>query len=106
MVREVSTLGEFNMLLGKTGSMLVVVMFKATWCGYCKAVMPEFSRLEAMNPGVLFLNVDVSVNKETASVYAVKSVPIFKFFKNGQLIHTIEGANTTQLRHDIMRFQR
>lgn len=105
MVKEVSTLGEFNMLLASAGGRLVVAMFKATWCGYCKAIAPEFDRLEMTNPGVLFLSIDVGVNKEAASVYAARSVPVFKFFKNRQLIQTFEGANTAQLRHDIARFQ-
>lgn len=105
MVRDVSTLQHFNTIIAGTPNTLIVVAFKAEWCGYCKAIGPTVTNLENEHRNVVFINVDVDKNRDILSVHTVKSLPTFIFFKNGNAIHRLEGANAEQLKHDVARFQ-
>ena len=45
---------------------LVVVDFSATWCPPCQMIKPKFHELAKKTAGVVFLEIDVDDNAETA----------------------------------------
>ena len=74
---------------------LVVLDFRAEWCGPCRMIGPVIEELEHDNAvkGVKVAKVNVDENPELASTFQVSSIPVVFFMKNGQAIDTIVGAN-------------
>ena len=42
---------------------------------------------------VKFYKVDVDKNSEASAAAEISCMPTFKFYKNGEVVHTIEGAD-------------
>ena len=76
---------------------LVMVDFWATWCGPCQMVAPIVEELATEYDGrlkVLKLNTDE--NQEIATKFQVMSIPSLIFFKDGQQIDKLVGAQSKQ----------
>ena len=71
----------------------VVVDFWAPWCGPCHAVEPVLNDLEREYEGrVEFVKLNLDENAETASRYAVLSIPTVILFDGGEPRETVVGA--------------
>ena len=71
----------------------VVVDFWAPWCGPCHAVEPVLNDLEREHEGrVEFVKLNLDENAETASRYAVLSIPTVILFDGGEPRETVVGA--------------
>jgi len=71
----------------------VLVDFWATWCNPCKMIMPMIERLSVEYQGkIKFGKIDIDVNSNTPSIFAVRSIPTLLFFKNGQMVDQIIGV--------------
>jgi len=71
----------------------VVVDFWAPWCGPCHAVEPVLKDLEREHEGrVEFVKLNIDENIETASRYAVLSIPTVILFDGGEPQETVVGA--------------
>jgi len=71
----------------------VVVDFWAPWCGPCHAVEPVLNDLEREHEGkVEFVKLNIDENVETASRYAVLSIPTVILFDGGEPRETVVGA--------------
>ncbi|RUS85167.1 hypothetical protein EGW08_007071 [Elysia chlorotica] len=104
-VKALQTKGEFDSTIAEA-KILVVVDFFATWCGPCKAIAPQLEKwADEMEGKVLFVKVDVDVNEETAEAAEVSAMPTFHFYKNGQKIDEVVGANQTILKEKITSLQ-
>ena len=72
----------------------VVVDFWAPWCGPCHAVEPVLNDLEREHEGrVEFVKLNIDENVETASRYAVLSIPTVILFDGGEPRETVVGAS-------------
>lgn len=94
-VREISDLKQFNQFV--KGDKVSVIDFYATWCGPCKALEPIFDSLAEKVPEVQFGRVDVDDNQQVAHEYGITAMPTCLFFKNGEKVDTIIGANPPKL---------
>ena len=71
----------------------VLVDAWAPWCGPCRMVGPVLEQLAKEYAGrVKIAKLNVDENPQTASQYAISSIPTMMFFKNGQKVNTLVGA--------------
>ncbi|CAG8702832.1 4982_t:CDS:2, partial [Racocetra persica] len=75
-----------------------VVDFHATWCQPCHMIAPVFNELSSKYRHANFAKVDVDQLQDVATTAQVRSMPTFKFFKNGQQVAQLIGANVEELR--------
>ncbi|KAI3767103.1 hypothetical protein L2E82_17189 [Cichorium intybus] len=82
---------------------LLVVDFTASWCGPCRVIAPVFAEYAKKKPHVTFLKVDVDEVKSIAQNYSVEAMPTFMFFKKGEIVDKIVGAQKDDLRACIVK---
>jgi len=74
------------------------VDFWAPWCGPCRMVIPIYEKLAEEYAGRFkFCMINVDKNKETAIQYQIMSIPMQKFFSNGEAVDEILGAVPEQI---------
>ncbi|MBQ3798367.1 MAG: thioredoxin [Butyrivibrio sp.] len=83
----------------------VLVDFSADWCGPCKMMAPVIDELADMYEGEMKVGkINVDQSPDIAQKYNVMSIPMFAFFKNGEVVETAVGAlNKTKLQAIIDR---
>ena len=83
-----------QLVLGNSDKGPVLVHFWTPKAGPCMLLMPRLVKL-AKEYGGKFLLVMVNTDElgHIARQYGVTSVPTVKFFRHGQVVHTIHGAD-------------
>jgi thioredoxin 1 len=77
----------------KNASQPLVVDFWATWCGPCRMVGPVISELAEEYDGRIAVGkCDVEDNEELAAEFGIRNIPTILFFRDGQLIDKVVGA--------------
>jgi thioredoxin 1 len=72
---------------------LTVVDFWAEWCGPCRAIGPVIEDLSKEYNGKISVGkVKVDHNPEVSINYGITSIPAILFFKNGQVVDRLVGA--------------
>jgi thioredoxin 1 len=72
---------------------LTVVDFWAEWCGPCRAIGPVIEDLSKEYNGKINVGkVNVDHNPEVSINYGITSIPAILFFKNGQMVDKLVGA--------------
>jgi thioredoxin 1 len=75
----------------------VLVDFWAEWCGPCKMIGPVLDQLATDVDGQAKVGkVNVDEARELAVKYNVRSIPFLLFFKGGQVVDQIVGANVSK----------
>lgn len=79
----------------KNGDMPLVVDFWATWCGPCRMIAPIVAELAQEYDGKLVVGkCDVEENDELAAEFGIRNIPTILFFKNGQQVDKLVGAQS------------
>ncbi len=79
----------------KNGSQPLVVDFWATWCGPCRMVGPIIAELAEEYDGKIVVGkCDVEENEDLAVEFGIRNIPTILFFKNGQVVDKIIGAQS------------
>ena len=77
----------------KNGEQPLVVDFWATWCGPCRMVSPIISELAQEYDGRIVVGkCDVEDNEELAMEFGIRNIPTILFFKGGQIVDKMVGA--------------
>ena len=72
----------------------VVVDFWAEWCGPCKMIGPMIDQLAGEYDGrVKVAKADMEKDQQWAAPYRINSIPTLLFFKGGQVVDQVIGAN-------------
>ena len=75
--------------------MIEVKKFEASWCGPRRALKPVFENVSnRFGNGVKFSFIDVDEQFETASKYAVRSVPTVVIEKDGEEVRRFVGVQS------------
>lgn len=72
---------------------ITVIDFWAEWCGPCRMVGPVIEELAEDNPNIAIGKVNVDENPKSAADFGIRSIPAVLFFKNGELVDKLIGAN-------------
>lgn len=71
----------------------VVVDFWGTLCGPCKMIKPQFERLADLHGDrIKFVTVNVEENKDLVRELGIRSMPTFKVYDKGVVVHETVGA--------------
>lgn len=76
--------------------MIHVTRFSASWCGPCKALAPEFKKLEEQFSDVKFITVDVEEKPLVAQLYGIRTVPTVIIEKDNSVIEKFVGVQPKQ----------
>ncbi|CCX16789.1 thioredoxin TrxA [Pyronema domesticum] len=102
MVHQIQNHEEFKTKVQTAGTgRLAVVDFFATWCGPCKVIAPQLEKMSEEFKDVDFYKLDVDENAAVAGELAVRAMPTFMFFKDGQKLDEVIGANIKAVRSAI-----
>jgi thioredoxin 1 len=75
----------------------VLVDFWAEWCRPCKMIGPVIDQVATELAGQAKVGkVNVDEARQLSAKYNVRSIPFLLFFKNGQVVDQIVGANVTR----------
>lgn len=99
MVQVVKSEEEFKTAI--SASNLVVVDFFAVWCGPCKMIAPMLEKFSKDYSNVNFYKVDVDELPSVAASNEVTSMPTLLFFKSGELVGKVIGANPGAIKQTI-----
>ena len=77
----------------KAGDKPLVIDFWATWCGPCRMVAPIIEELAKEYDGkVVVGKCDVEECEELAMQFGIRNIPTIIFFKGGEMVDKMVGA--------------
>ena len=77
----------------KAGNLPLVVDFWATWCGPCRMVAPMIEEMAKEYDGKIVVGkCDVEENDDLAAEFGIRNIPTILFFKNGEVVDKLIGA--------------
>ena len=82
-------------------SSVVVVEFRARWCGGCNKFAPAYKRMVSELASVYLCCVDVDEAAEFAASYGASELPLFVIFREGRKWDTLVGGKQTLLRQKV-----
>ena len=71
----------------------MVVDFYATWCGPCKMLSEELTKVESEYP---IYKVDVEEDIDLSTLMGIRSVPAIKYIKEGEVVSTTIGLKSAK----------
>lgn len=79
----------------KNGAQPLVVDFWAEWCGPCRMLSPIIAQLaEEYDGKVVVGKCNVEEAEDVAAVMGIRNIPTLIFFKNGQEVDRVVGAQS------------
>lgn len=75
---------------------ITIVDFAADWCGPCKVLGPILDSIAKERADIQVVKVDVDINSELSTEYAIRSIPAVYIFKNGEQINKFVGVKTKE----------
>ena len=95
-MKELGSERAFDSAIKSAKEKLVIVDFATTWCGPCKVMEPKVTALSDEYPSAIFYKVTGDSSSDASSLMkreGVRAVPSFHFWKNGERVDVVNGAN-------------
>eukprot|EP00581_Thalassiosira_minuscula_P003506 CAMPEP_0183745894 /NCGR_PEP_ID=MMETSP0737-20130205/66477_1 /TAXON_ID=385413 /ORGANISM="Thalassiosira miniscula, Strain CCMP1093" /LENGTH=147 /DNA_ID=CAMNT_0025981573 /DNA_START=180 /DNA_END=623 /DNA_ORIENTATION=- len=105
-VVDVGSETEFDEKIAGAGDSLVIIDYSTTWCGPCKIIAPKFDELSDAYPESVFIKVIGDATPDASKLMkreGVRSVPSFHYFKNGEKVDVVNGANAEAIEAAIKK---
>jgi thioredoxin 1 len=67
-------------------------------CGPCRFIAPIFEELAKANPEAEFVKCDVDEADDVAASCGVRAMPTFHFYRNGEKVEELMGADQNKLK--------
>jgi len=86
----------FDKTIKSANGGVVIVDYSTTWCGPCKVIAPKFDEFSEKYPDAVFLKVIGDASPDASKLMkreGVRSVPSFHYFKGGEKVDVVNGAN-------------
>jgi peptide-N4-(N-acetyl-beta-glucosaminyl)asparagine amidase len=103
-IQVINDLIQFQTVLQTAERRLVVVDFYADWCGPCRMIAPAFENLSNEFTDVIFIKVNVDHARSIAGTYQITAMPTFIFFRDGNEVERLRGADPNRIRQLIQQF--
>ncbi len=87
-----AALATLMLAVTSTGGDVVLLDFRADWCGHCVAMDPTVQQLAAAGYPVKQVNIDS--NQALAARFHVSSIPCFVLLVHGQEVQRVQGATS------------
>jgi len=85
-------------------SEVVVVEFKAAWCGQCKAFEDQYKQLGETYAAIVLLTVDIdNLKDEIKETNTIDKVPTFFIYRKGERVDAVVSANNQLLEQAIIK---
>ncbi|CCU74750.1 unnamed protein product [Blumeria hordei] len=94
VVFEVTSVSEFDDMCDEYPK--VIVAATADY-GPCTVMEPVFSKLSDQFSEIHFVKVDTDMIQDLGKKMGVEAMPTFIFYKDGNKVHEVEGADPVQL---------
>lgn len=76
----------------------------AVWCGPCKVIAPKVVELSKEHTNARFYKLDIDEVPDVAQELGIRAMPTFVFFKNGQKVAEVVGANPSALKAAVVEW--
>mmetsp|Transcript_17773 Transcript_17773/g.42807 ORF Transcript_17773/g.42807 Transcript_17773/m.42807 type:complete len:148 (-) Transcript_17773:401-844(-) len=105
-VKDVDSEAGFDAEISGAGDALVVIDYSTTWCGPCKVIAPKFDEFSETYSDSVFIKVIGDATPDASKLMkreGVRSVPSFHYFKNGEKVDVVNGANAEAIEAAIKK---
>lgn len=75
-------------------------------CGPCVKIAPFLDSLSTKYPDVVFIKVDVDQGEEIAAERGIEAMPTFHFYRAGQLLEAMQGADANRLEQLVVQHKK
>ena len=100
-LKHLATLEEYEQAI--KSDKLCCIKFTATWCPPCQKVAPLYVALATEMADVVdCVECDVDANGDAAGAAGVEAMPTFMFYKNGEKLHSVRGADIDAVRAGVV----
>jgi len=91
-VHNLQSVDDYKKALEDKDHFIVLDCF-ATWCGPCKMIAPTIVKFSEKYPDARFYKLDIDEVPDVAQELGIRAMPTFVFFKNGEKVGEVVGAN-------------
>ncbi|CAA9965057.1 Thioredoxin [Pyrenophora teres f. maculata] len=95
-VHNLQCKADFDAAIADKDTLMVLDCF-ATWCGPCKVIAPQVVKFSEAYPNARFYKIDVDEVPDVAQELGIRAMPTFLFFKGGDKVAEVVGANPKAL---------
>ncbi|ESO99023.1 hypothetical protein LOTGIDRAFT_238952 [Lottia gigantea] len=95
---------EFSKLLNDFKSQLIVVHFAANWAPQCKQINDVLTELSKNTKNTKIVQLEAENVPEISQKYEIVAVPTVVFFKNGEKVDRLDGANVAELSKKVSKW--
>jgi len=106
-MKDLGSESSFDQAVKDAKEKLVVVDFATTWCGPCKVMEPKMNALSDEYTDAIFYKVVGDSSADASSLMkreGVRAVPSFHFWKNGEKVDVVNGANIEAVTSNIQKY--